>query len=172
VLNLDGLTAVTDRDGDFEFPVVKANAYRLSMDRANLAVDKVPVENLPRDVTVIARERQDLQIALVRTATLVATVITARANAPSAGAQNVLVTLQHGDAVYRRLTDANGRIELGGLPPGEWHVTLASDTLPTGYALPDGARRLELTPGAAATVEFTLTPIARDMRMQPPLEVH
>jgi hypothetical protein len=180
VLNLDGLTAVTGREGEFEFPVVKASAYRLSMDRANVDVGKVPVDDLPRDVNVVARERQDLQIALVRTVTLSAHV-TQPASGPGradtvaaaerGGVQNVLVTLRHGDTVYRRLTDADGRVQLAGLTPGAWSVTLAPDTLPAGYGASEGERRLELAPGATAAVEFELTPIARDIRMLPPLEV-
>ena len=181
VLNLDGLTAVTDREGDFEFPVVKASAYRLSMDRANVDVGKVPVDDLPRDVSVVAREQQDVQIALVRTVTLGAVVTRppsspgradeAAAASEHSGVQNVLVTLRHGEAVYRRLTDADGRIQLAGLTPGAWSVTLAPDTLPAGYVAAEGERRVELAPGATAAVAFELAPLARDIRMLPPLEV-
>jgi hypothetical protein len=172
VLNLDGLTAVTDRDGDFAFPVVKASAYRLSMDRANVDVGKVPRDDLPRDVTVVARERQDLKIALVRTATLAATVTLPTNGTARVGVPNVLVTLRRGDAVYRRLTDVDGRIQLGGLAPGEWHVTVAAETLPPGSAAQGGERRVELAPGATASVELALVALARDIRMLPPLEVH
>ena len=64
-----------------------------------------------------------------------------------------------------------GRVKLAGLPPGAWRVTLAADTIPSGYAAPQGERRLDIAPGATASVEFDLAPLVRDIRMLPPLEV-
>jgi hypothetical protein len=50
-----------------------------------------------------------------------------------------------------------------------------ADTAPDGYAAVQreyrGELGVELAPGAAATVDFVLTPIARDIRMLPPLVV-
>ena len=182
VLNLDGLTAVTDANGAFEFPVVKANTYRLSMDRANVDVGKVPVDRFPLDVDVTPHGLQQVQVALVRTATVNVTV-KLRApdsngsdrtplSAPSVvGAQNVLVTLTHGHDVYRRLTSADGRVRVGGLAPGTWTATLAPETIPQGYTVAAREQRLEVAPGVSASAEFELTPRIRDIHMLPPLQV-
>jgi hypothetical protein len=184
LLNLDGLTAVTDDNGNFTFPVVKANTYRLSMDRANVAVDKVPVESFPLDVSVTAHELRQVQVALIRTVTISVTVKQRVSStngingvpesSPEAvhGVQNALVTLSRGDIVYRRLTDAEGRVKLGGLPPGTWTVTLAGEGIPAGYTSAAREQQLEVPPGTAAATEFELTPIRRDIRMLPPLQVH
>jgi hypothetical protein len=183
VLNLDGLTAVTDDNGDFAFPVVKANTYRLSMDRANVDVDKVPVESFPLDVSVAARELRQVQVALIRTVTINVTVkqrvsstngingVPESSPAVVHGVQNALVVLSRGDIVYRRLTDAEGRVKLGGLPPGTWTVTLAEGAVPAGYTIAVREQQLEVTPGTSAAAEFELTPIRRDIRMLPPLQV-
>lgn len=169
VMNLDGLTAVTNADGDFEFPVVKASAYRLSMDRANVAVGKVPVDALPLEIDVSPRERQQIPIGLVSTAS-VSVLVTPRP-AGTARVENVLVTLTHGDTILRRLTDSQGRVRLGGLIPGRWTVAVAADTLPEGHSVSALEQRIDVAPGGAAAVEFALTPIVREIKMLPPLQV-
>jgi hypothetical protein len=169
VLNLDGLTAVTQADGTFEFPVVKAATYRLSMDRSNVDVERVPAQPLPLDVEVVARGERQVEIPLVRTGA-VNVVVTLR-SAGSQGARNVLVTLRNGDVVYRRLTDEAGRIRLAGLKPGTWTATLAEETIPEGYSVRAPEQQLQVAPGGSAAAEFELTPIVREMRMLPPLQV-
>jgi hypothetical protein len=182
VLNLDGLTAVSNPNGDFEFPVVKANTYRLSMDRANIDVGKVAVDGLPREVTVAAREQEQVRIGLVRTASVSVVVklrgATSGSDRPAVsggaverGVANVLVTLNRGDVVYRRLTDPQGRVKLGGLAPGTWLVTIAPETVPPGYSAGSREQRIEVAPGASASAEFSLTPIVREIKMLPPLQV-
>jgi hypothetical protein len=45
-----------------------------------------------------------------------------------------------------------------GLSSGTWTVTLAADAIPPGYAAAGGEQRLEIAPGAAASVNFELAP--------------
>lgn len=184
VLNLDGLTAVTDPRGDFEFPAVTAGNYRLSMDRSNVEVNKVPLGNLPLNVAIAAREARQIDVALVRSVSIsvkvglhadngdgIAGVGMSKSTAVR-GLQNVLVTLQNGEHVYRRLTDADGQARLAGLPPGDWTASIAADAIPQGYGIASRELVLQIPPGASAAAEFPLTPIARSLKMLPPLKVN
>jgi hypothetical protein len=74
VLNLDGLTAVSGENGEFAFPAVKAGTYQLMLDRSNVGVDKVPVQKLPLEVVIPADAPARVDIALVRSATIVVRV--------------------------------------------------------------------------------------------------
>ena len=86
-------------------------------------------------------------------------------------ASGVLVLFRNGDTVLRRLTDSAGRARIGGIPPGTWTTSVASDTLPAGY-LPEGDDgALELAPGETASVDIVLVPERREIRMQAPLAV-
>jgi hypothetical protein len=183
VLNLDGLTAVTNGSGEFEFPAVTAGNYRLSMDRSNVAVSKVPLSSLPLNVTVAAREAQRIDVALVRSVSISVNVrlhagsgngiahVSSSQPATMRGLQNVLVTLRNGEQVYHRLTDADGQARLAGLPPGDWTASIAADAIPQGYGIASRELVLQIPPGASATAEFPLTPVTRDIKMLPPLIV-
>jgi hypothetical protein len=62
-------------------------------------------------------------------------------------------------------------MRLGGLPPGKWSVTLAEDAIPEGYTVNSRVLSLEVAPGAVGAAEFTLIPVAREMKMLPKLKV-
>jgi hypothetical protein len=172
LLHLDGLTAVTNGKGEFEFPAVKAGHYRLAMDRRNIAVDRIPAASSPLDVTVDARVPDSMQIALVRAVTIaVAVKLHSDDATPSRGAPNQLVVFRSGEAVLRRLTDAEGRVRLGGLAPGKWIVTVAEDTLPPGYAAAVGDLELEVGAGESVNADIPLTPVKRNIRMLAPLGI-
>lgn len=176
VLNLDGMTAVTGAGGAFEFPAVEAGGYQLSMDRSNVDVDKVPVDDLPLGVIVTAQDSKRVDIALIRSIAVSVNVHLPANNSDSTlaanrGVQNVLVTLKRGDRVYRRLTDANGHMRLAGLAPGRWLASIAADTLPSGYAAASMELSLEALPGGSTSAEFPLRAVTRDMRMLPPLRL-
>lgn len=170
LLRLDGLTAVTDRRGDFAFPAVKAGAHQLTMDRANVDVARVPSTALPRQVEMIGSDTQPVQIAMVR-AVVIALTVKLHPPEPEAAraAGSVLVILTNGESTFRRLTDAEGCVRLGGLAPGKWHVSVDTQTVQQGYVPAAETLDLDVEPGALATAEFPLLPLKRVIRMLPPL---
>jgi hypothetical protein len=180
LLILDGLSAVTNGRGEFEFPAVKAGQYRLSMSRSSVSVSKVPLIRLPIELTVVPHEPQDVQIAFANSVTIVVNV-RRQDDAAGSGASsalpspvavpNALITLQSESETYRRVTDGEGGMRLGGLPPGKWSVTLAEDAIPEGYTVNSRVLSLEVAPGAVGAAEFTLIPVAREMKMLPKLKV-
>ena len=176
VLSLDGLTAVTDARGDFEFPAVAAGQYELSMERGAVAVTHVPIDDLPLAVSVNDQAARRVSIALVRSVTISVSVsLPAMAAAPAdgvaRGVQNVLVTLSSGKRVYRRLTDEHGRVRLSGLAPGRWLVVLDRGTMPPGYTVAGTDLALEVRPGESSLAEFPLLTEARTIKMLPPLKL-
>lgn len=183
VLNLDGLTAVTDSGGRFEFPAFPAGSHKLSMDRSNVGVNKVPTATFPLPIVTAARDTKQVDIALVRSVSIGVKVSLhvdgangikgAVPSAPAAtrGAANVLVTLKNGDHVFHRLTDADGQVRIGGLPPGDWTASIDAAAIPEGYGIASRELAIPVPPGASATAEFPMVPVMRDIKMLPPLQV-
>jgi hypothetical protein len=170
LLRLDGLTAVTNRRGEFAFPAVKAGTHQLTMDRANVEVARVPAMALPREVEVAARDPQRMEIAMVQPVVIALTVkLHPPEPEPARPAVGALVMLTNGDVTFRRLTDADGRVRLGGLAPGQWRVSVDAATVQQGYVAAAATLALDLAPGASATAEFPLLPVKRVIRMLPPL---
>ena len=172
VLSLDGLTAVSSANGEYEFPAVPVGSYLLSLDRSNIDVEQVPRHGVLLQVKVDAGNAQRIDIPLVRSASVsVDVTLQPGDDARPRGLPNVLITMSQGEQIYRRLTDARGHVQLAGLPPGEWTVSISADAVPQGYTVASRERSLRIEPGAAAEARFRLTPVVRDIRLLPPLKL-
>lgn len=170
LLRLDGLTAVTNRRGEFAFPAVRAGAHQLTMDRANVEVARVPATALPREIEIAGRVTPPLDIAMVHAVAIGLTVkLHPPEPDPARPAGGVLVVLTNGELTFRRLTDTDGHVRLGGLPPGTWRVSVDTGTVQQGYVPAVSPLELEIAPGTSATAEFPLLPVKRAIRMLPPL---
>ena len=170
LLRLDGLTAVTNRRGEFAFPAVQAGAHQLTMDRTNVEVARVPAMTLPRQVELAGREAQPVEIAMARAVVIALTVkLHPPEPEPARAAGSVLVVLTNGEATFRRLTDTEGRVRLGGLAPGKWRVSVDAGTVQQGYVPAAETLELDVAPGASASAEFPLLPVKRVIRMLPAL---
>jgi hypothetical protein len=167
MLRLDGMVAATDSRGDFRFPAVRDGAHEVSFERGGTDVRQVPASAASLDVEVSGRRAAPLQIGMVR-AVVIEARVTQWDGAEVRAAPGVLLEFANGEALYRRLTDADGRTRLGGVPPGRWRISAAEDTLPAGCRFPSGTVTLELAPGEASSTEIQLSRQQREMRMLAP----
>ncbi|MEJ0036549.1 MAG: hypothetical protein WDO68_10750 [Gammaproteobacteria bacterium] len=172
LLRLEGLTAVTDSRGQFEFPAVRAGEYRMVMDRANVELDEVPASGQSLAVSVAEKATAPLDIPMVRAATLAVRVILETGESRDVhGAAGVIVTARSGETVLHRLTDADGTVRLEGLSPGRWEVGVTADSVPRGYQAPSRETRLDLAQGGVGDVEISMQLEKRTMRMLAPVKV-
>ncbi|HEY6125359.1 MAG TPA: NEW3 domain-containing protein, partial [Steroidobacteraceae bacterium] len=171
VLRVDGAVVATNTRGEFRFPAVSVGAHQIVVEHGT-DVNQVPAGNTPLAVTVSGRDAQPVMIAMVRSVVIGVLVTLHPEGAEAArGAAGVLVDFRQGDTAFRRLTDAGGRVRLGGLAPGTWRVSLAADTVPEGYRSEVEDLQWVLAPGETVNAEIPLTPVRRSMRMLTPLAV-
>lgn len=80
ILKVDGATAVSDERGDFIFPALAPGVYELSVDRASIGLDRVVEQGLPMSVEVVGGETMELDLGVVRAATVSGTVLVVPGN--------------------------------------------------------------------------------------------
>jgi hypothetical protein len=171
VLRLDGAVVATDMRGEFRFPAVSVGTHQIVLEHGK-EVDQVPASVAPLTVTVSGRDSAKVSIAMVRSVVIgVRVTLHSDDSAGARDAPGVLVEFRNGETTFRRLTDANGRAQLGGIAPGRWSVSVAEDTLPVGYRSAGADMQLDLRPGDKVNAEIPLTPEHRSMRMLTPLAV-
>jgi len=170
-LRVDGTVVETNARGEFRFPAVSVGAHQIVLENGT-EVSQVPADNSPLSVTVSRKDTQSVMIAMVRSGTIgVLVTLHAADSQSSRGAPGVLMSFRNGETILRRLTDATGRVRLGGLAPGRWTVSLVEETLPAGFQSAGNDLELVLAPGGSVSAEIPLTPERREMRMLSPLAI-
>lgn len=187
VVTLLGLTAVTDRQGRFRFEGVAVGSHLLTVELGDNGAGLIAL-NTPLLVDIRPRDSEPVTVLASRGASVTGRVTIWRGCAdrlgpeqdagsslstlepirlsPAGPAAGVLVVLDSGTETLRRLTDADGRFEALGLPPGRWHLTLDPDSLPAGLAPGRPSLELALDPVAPTDVQLRLVPRQRTIRLQ------
>lgn len=70
LLRLNGLTAVTDKAGNFTFPSVSRGVYSLSVDTASIGMNRIPSQKTPIELVVRGGEETPVLIPVTRAAQL------------------------------------------------------------------------------------------------------
>jgi hypothetical protein len=171
VLRLGGVVASTNAKGEFRFPAVRAGTHQIVFERGLPDVSLVPEGGQPLEVRATGGEIPSIRLPLVRSASLVVALKLRDEQEQISPAVGLLVNFRQGDLVFRRVSDAAGNVRLAGIPPGEWRLSVAEDTLPPGFEPAATDLVLKPSPGQTVEAELTFSRRHREMQMLPPLAV-
>ncbi len=187
VVQLGGLSVLTQADGSFTFPAVLEGDHLLLLSAAAARPDMLAVPALPYRVDVRAGETVVAEFRMVRSAAVQGQVrFVQMKGKPGSGpkatpgediifgegrpeqeaelVQDLVVELRNNGKVLRTRTDAEGRFQFPALPPGKWRLTVVRGSLPDLYHLEPQTRSLTIAPSKTARVEVKLVPVARSIQ--------
>ncbi len=191
VVWIGSATAVSDAQGRFIFPALPPGRHALRLERSSIGLDRVAVTRMPLEVSVAVGQVSEVELQIVRSATLAGNVTlmppapraangngpngappTTVAGDPPGGLRlteptawpNVLLEMSQDDEVVRRVTDAKGKFVFDGLRPGRWHLRVYDHNLPASYQLPIPEQELELAAGQRLDLSILATPRERPIQ--------
>ena len=198
VLKLGQTVAVSNPDGYFSFPAVKAKDYELKVVGGSIPTGMIPNCTLPIAVNPRWDDSCPIDLPYIEGASIAGQVqlfapaaellpsqtfrgrsagfgqqpdISREDLKPSGGIARVLVTITDGEETMRRVTNPNGDFQFVGLKPGTWTVSLLRDGLPENATPIEDSYTFELEPGEGAEANFRVEQRIRRMRMLKPLKV-
>lgn len=157
----DGSTVVTDKDGRYCFPSVRAGKHVVMLDAARIpaAYTFVGAETATVEVKNHGSARVDFPFILgadIRGRVLAAPKDGEKADDTAKGVPDVLVVLKPGD--MNTYTDSEGNFSFNGIVPKQYELSLAPDTLPErAEVLTPQTQTVKLTPGDKTdALQFTI----------------
>ncbi len=184
VFRIGDAIAVSDASGRFVFAAEPTGAVYLMADTASLGADRVTLQPTPLKLEVRGGEITDLSVAVTRSVGVAGELRMYGEQASFAvpGEQDqlpgpgqpgtkgralsgVVVQMQSGDQVERRLTDAWGRFEFEHLRPGPWTLAVPPGQLPKSHQLAEQSRTLDLEPGEQRRLILKVVPRVRRVRI-------
>lgn len=186
VVQLSGLSVLTQADGSFTFPAVPEGDHLLLLGAAAARPDMLAVPALPYRIDVRAGETVVAEFRMVQPAVVQGQVRFVQpeqkpASSLEAGSdrevifgqgqpeeeaelvQDLVVELRNNGKVLRTRTDAEGRFQFQALLPGKWRLAVVRGLLPDLYRLEPETRSLTIASGETARVEVKLVPVARSI---------
>lgn len=195
VLTAQGITAITDDQGEFLFPALEPGISYVQLERSSIGLDRVTVEYLPLPVEIKSRGETAVEIGVVRSCR-----ISGRVKASTSAAENDrsrvrtgsddhrlwigpegeeslekenlenklsndLVELSDGKEHLRQLTDQNGGFSFEDLRPGKWILKIHDDILSSHYHLEQKEFEIELKPGEKKEVTVRILPDLRPIQI-------
>lgn len=156
MIRLGDAVTLTGRDGTFAFPPMPAGTHLLLVDHLSLGLDRIPLQEMPMQVTLAdGRPPAPLEIGVVRSTRLSGRLEQAAGEAFPADAR-VVLELAGPAGRSRTATDARGHFTFGDVRPGPWTLRVVQARLPDHHALAEEQMALQLAPGDTHTVVLHL----------------
>jgi hypothetical protein len=171
-----GATALTDRNGEYHFVSLKPDKYYVQLDMASIGLNRVALQELPHEITVVGGQEARYDISLARAIGVSGVVLLfgmkdqalGDTSQPEfieqGGHANVILELSNSQESNRRVSDNRGRFSFAGIRPGTWTLQILEGNLPQNYFFEKDSYIVEGVPGAST--EFTFKAVPRKRRIQ------
>ena len=183
IVTLNGSKTATDVRGRFTFSA-PPGTYLLNVDLSSMEFGKTTEERLPIKVTVEAGKSVNVELTIVRAATLSGQVVLGKsepARAPEATKpvivgepgsaetpkvfKGVLVELSRDDETIRMLTDDEGRFSFMNIRPGTWKFKAYDYNIPTYHYIQNPEMDIMLSPGEKKDIIVKVLPKQRQIEI-------
>ena len=176
LIRLNGMAALSDRNGMFAFYLPRAGKVFLQVDRASFPAKLIPVQRMPMEVEAVAGATVTVDLGLVEGASVSGTVAvygfldetTAfdRASQPGdtpaappdrirlGGLANMIVELANGGETRRKATGPDGTFAFTEVRPGHYTIRIIGGRIPSYHQMEEPSRQIDLAPEESRNVEF------------------
>ena len=183
IVTLNGSKTATDAGGRFTFSA-PPGTYLLNIDLSSMELGKTTEEKLPVKVAVEAGKTVNVELTVVRAATLSGQVVLGKdepARAPEATKpvivgqpgsaetpkvfKGVLVELSRDDETIRMLTDDEGKFSFMNIRPGRWNFKAYDYNLPAYHYIQNPEMDITLSPGEKKDIIVKVLPKQRQIEI-------
>ncbi|MHC1689899.1 MAG: hypothetical protein AB9833_03610 [Bacteroidales bacterium] len=174
MFNLNGNIAVTDKNGNFEFPVVKVGTYILTMNESSAGLNAIAGVSGPYRVTIEPGRETQFEISLTRSARITGRLVIREDEKSGRKGfypvkeeiENLIIEASNGTDIYRELTGRNGTFSFDDLRPGNWNIKVYSNGIPQGYQLDKDQFSLNIPQGKEVSLDVIIHKKSREIKIQ------
>jgi len=174
VLNMNGNIAMTDKNGNFEFPMVKIGTYILALDESSAGLNTIAGSPGPYRVTILPGRETMFEISLTRSARIQGRLVIREDEKSGKKGyfpvkeeiENLIIEASNGTEIFRILTGRDGTFSFEDLRPGNWHIRIYPNGIPQGYQLDSDQFNLNLSSGTEEKLDVIIHKISREIKLQ------
>lgn len=173
-LNLNGIITITNKEGNFKFPMVKVGTYILTTDESSFGLNAITEAQGPYWVTIEPGKETHFELAMTKSARIEGhLVIQEDKRSGEKGfypikeeIDKLIIEATNGRETFRTLSERDGSFCFEDLRPGDWQVKVYPNGIPQGYQLVTGQFKLSLLPGKEEKLDVIIHKEIRQIKFQ------
>jgi hypothetical protein len=173
-LNMNGLITITDKEGNFKFPVSKVGTYMLITDEASFGLNAITEVSGPYWVTIEPGKETHFEFAMTRSAQIDGHLVVQEDMRTGEKGyypvkeeiDKLIIEASDSSETFRILSGRDGSFRFGDLRPGNWHIKVYPNGIPQGYQLVSGEFNLNLSSGKEEKLDVIIQKKIRQIKFQ------
>lgn len=174
IINLDGQLTMTDKNGDFRFPMARTGSYHLLLDETSFGIGTITSTPGPHPVEIQPGKETQFEIELTKAAALQGNLLIQEdASTTDKGyypikeeINKLIIEASNGQEMFRIFSANDGTYRFNDLRPGQWTVKVYSNGIPNGYKLEKDLFNLELSSGENKQLDIIIHKKNRVIKLQ------
>lgn len=168
VLLMNGMTAITNKKGEFEFHNLPATHYQFVVEVTSLPDGLILAEDLPQTIVIFPKRTVEISLSLIKPASISGgiqfeTNKQIQSKEFKTQFSNVIIKLTKDSVSVYTLVDRKRNFIFSQLKPGIYQVSIVTKDLEKAYDFPIKEIEVELKEGEEAKVELSMKERSRRM---------
>ena len=174
VLSLGSDRAVSDKNGNYSFPILPVGIYYLTIDYTNAGVNAIPEIPGPYLVEIQPGKETKFDFGLTQSSRITGEIVIVKEASEDdkmyAGIKEqlgkLMIEAKNESEVFRTFTNEDGKFSFENLRPGPWTVKVYERGIPKEYELVTDLFTLGLAPGRTEALEVKIKEKRRRIKFQ------
>lgn len=174
MLNLNGNITMTDKKGDFEFPVVNIGTYILVIDESSAGLNTIAGVPGPYRVKIEPGKETRFEMQLTRSSRIQGRLVIREDEKNDQKGyypikeeiENLIIEASNGTETFRILSRRDGTFSFNDLRPGNWHIKIYPNGIPQGYQLESDQFNFNLVSGKEENLDVIIHKKSREIKLQ------
>lgn len=171
VLYLNGRTAVTNEEGQFQFKSIKPGKYPLLIDPSTMDLHEILADNALSTIEVLPEVDKEIQLQLIQSGGVLGALEFKKeqARAQTISFQtvgSVLIQITNGSETRRTFTDEKGTYKFGDLKPGAWTLEVLTKDLNKQYKIAKSTYLIKIEEGQEMNLPIAVQTKKRNIQFK------
>lgn len=174
IFTLDGNISITDKNGEFEFPFVKAGSHLLFIDDSKSGINSITEKPGPFKIEIIAGEKYIFEIGMTKAGKISGSLeINEDENSSNKSfiatkekSFSLIIEASNEEEIFRVFSNSDGSFNFEDLRPGKWTIKVYERGLPNGYKLAANEFIIIVTSDKTENIIIKIQKISRKIKFQ------
>lgn len=171
ILNMNDITTVTNKKGEFEFNDLAPDKYFLTIDQSTYNRNYITEQSIPIEIQIIPQKTDSLTINFIKPVQINGKITYKEtAQIQSSGFKNklpqLILKLDNGVDQFFTLVNERGEYNFSEIRPGDWNLSIVTKGLESKFEFVDNFKTIKLISGINQTIDFLVKDKARKINIK------